>query len=45
MDDGRLRVECVVNISEGRDLDVIATVAAGARSALIDVHTDAEHNR
>ncbi|MEJ7583773.1 MAG: hypothetical protein WKF43_06700 [Acidimicrobiales bacterium] len=38
-------LECVVNISEGRRPDVIATVAGAARNLLLDVHTDADHNR
>lgn len=38
-------LECVVNISEGRDQGTIAGIAAAAGSALLDVHTDADHNR
>jgi len=37
--------ECVVNISEGRDPAVIALVARAAGASLLDVHSDAEHNR
>jgi glutamate formiminotransferase len=37
--------ECVVNISEGRDAAIIATVAAAGGSCLLDVHSDAEHHR
>ena len=37
--------ECVVNISEGRDPDVIASVAAAGGACLLDVHTDADHHR
>lgn len=38
-------LECVVNVSEGRRADVIAAIAAAAGSALLDVHTDADHHR
>jgi glutamate formiminotransferase len=38
-------LECVVNISEGRRLDVVDEVAAAAGSDLLDVHHDAHHNR
>jgi glutamate formiminotransferase len=38
-------LECVVNISEGRRPDVIAAVGATAGADLLDVHTDAHHNR
>jgi glutamate formiminotransferase len=38
-------IECVVNISEGRRLDVVAAVASAAGDALLDVHTDPDHNR
>jgi glutamate formiminotransferase/glutamate formiminotransferase/formiminotetrahydrofolate cyclodeaminase len=38
-------LECVLNISEGRRLDVIAAVGAAAGDALLDVHTDAHHHR
>ncbi len=38
-------LECVVNISEGRRPDVVAALAAACESALIDVHTDPDHNR
>ena len=37
--------ECVVNISEGRDPDVIGTVARSAGDRLLDVHTDPDHHR
>ena len=45
MDADGLLAECVVNLSEGRDPRTIAAVAASAGPALIDRHTDAEHNR
>ena len=38
-------LECVVNVSEGRDGDVLADLAASCGSALLDVHSDAHHNR
>src|SRR5690606_24908781 len=38
-------LECVVNISEGRDEHAIATIAAAAGSDLLDVHTDPHHHR
>ena len=38
-------LECVINISEGRRLDVIAAVGAAAGDHLLDVHTDAHHHR
>jgi glutamate formiminotransferase / 5-formyltetrahydrofolate cyclo-ligase len=42
---GTAPVECVVNISEGRDAGVIAAVAAAGGDCLLDVHADAEHHR
>ncbi len=39
-------LECVVNVSEGRDRAVIAALAAAAGArCLLDVHTDAHHHR
>jgi glutamate formiminotransferase/glutamate formiminotransferase/formiminotetrahydrofolate cyclodeaminase len=38
-------LECVVNISEGRDTSTIAAIAEAAGSALLDLHTDPDHNR
>ena len=38
-------LECVVNISEGRDRSVIDAIARSAGDALLDVHTDADHHR
>lgn len=38
-------LQCVVNISEGCDSDVIAAVAAAAGPDLLDVHTDPHHHR
>jgi len=37
--------ECVINISEGRDVDVIRGIADQAGATLLDVHTDPEHHR
>ena len=38
-------LECVVNISEGRDLAVVAAIAGAAGRDLLDVHSDAHHHR
>lgn len=38
-------LECVVNISEGRSEQVVEALAEAARPALLDVHSDAHHNR
>jgi glutamate formiminotransferase len=38
-------LECVVNISEGRRPEVVAALAAACGPALLDVHTDPDHNR
>ncbi|MFP5317439.1 MAG: glutamate formiminotransferase [Acidimicrobiia bacterium] len=38
-------LECVVNVSEGRDGAVLGELAAAAGSALLDVHTDRHHHR
>jgi len=38
-------LECVVNISEGRDLTVVAEIGAEAGAALLDVHIDPHHHR
>jgi glutamate formiminotransferase len=37
--------ECVVNISEGRDPEVVAAIAAAGGDLLLDVHSDPEHHR
>ncbi|MGD0879942.1 MAG: glutamate formiminotransferase [Acidimicrobiales bacterium] len=37
--------ECVINISEGRDAGVIATVTEAGGDLVVDVHSDPEHNR
>jgi glutamate formiminotransferase / 5-formyltetrahydrofolate cyclo-ligase len=38
-------LECVVNISEGRDRARIEQIAAAAGNDLLDVHTDPDHHR
>jgi glutamate formiminotransferase len=38
-------VECVINISEGRNQSVIDSVAAAGGEQLLDVHSDAVHHR
>lgn len=38
-------LECVVNISEGRDRRLIDEIAAAAGRSLLDVHVDADHHR
>jgi glutamate formiminotransferase len=38
-------LECVVNISEGRRPEVVAAVADACGVALLDIHTDPDHNR
>lgn len=36
---------CPINVSEGRDRDVIGALAAAGGSCLLDVHSDADHHR
>lgn len=38
-------LECVINISDGRRLDVVGNIGRAAGAELLDVHTDADHNR
>jgi len=38
-------LECVVNISEGRDPGVVDVIAAAGADSLLDVHSDPDHNR
>ncbi len=38
-------LECVVNVSEGRDAVVVGAIAAAGGDALLDVHTDPDHHR
>lgn len=40
-----MELECVINISEGRDLDVVRAIADGAGAACLDVHSDPHHDR
>ena len=42
-----LPLESVPNVSEGRDADVIERIAAafGRSARVLDVHSDADHNR
>jgi glutamate formiminotransferase len=38
-------LECVINISEGRNAAVISQIAAAASACLLDVHSDPHHHR
>lgn len=38
-------LECVINVSEGRDHDVLDRLAHAAGDDLLDVHTDPDHHR
>ncbi len=38
-------LECVINISEGRDPGIIAALSDGLGDNLLDVHSDPDHNR
>ena len=38
-------LECVVNVSEGRDLEVVDRLAAACGQSLLDVHSDPDHHR
>lgn len=38
-------LECVINVSEGRDLGRIRRIGACAEGQLLDVHSDPHHNR
>src|SRR5512143_3029740 len=38
-------LECVVNVSEGRDGAVLGALQAAAGRCLLDVHADPHHNR
>ncbi len=40
-----MQLECVINISEGGRVEVVAAIAAAADTTCIDVHSDAHHNR
>jgi glutamate formiminotransferase len=39
------RLECVINVSEGRDDAVLAELAAAAGPTLLDLHRDPHHHR
>lgn len=38
-------LECVVNVSEGRDLTVTERIAAAADGCILDTHSDRDHHR
>jgi glutamate formiminotransferase len=38
-------LECVVNVSEGRDRAVLDVLAASCEASLLDLHVDADHHR
>jgi glutamate formiminotransferase len=38
-------LECVANVSEGRNTNALRAVAEGCGASLVDVHTDPDHNR
>lgn len=38
-------LECVVNVSEGSNTEVLAALSDACASDLLDVHSDADHNR
>jgi glutamate formiminotransferase len=38
-------LECVVNVSEGRDRDVLSMLATAVGDCLLDVHLDGDHHR
>jgi glutamate formiminotransferase len=38
-------LECVVNVSEGRDQEALRALAAECGAALLDLHCDADHHR
>ncbi len=40
-----MSLECVVNVSEGRDLDLLGTLARACDDVLLDVHRDPDHHR
>ncbi len=40
-----MNLECVVNVSEGRDPDVLAKLAVACGGVLLDVHRDPDHHR
>ena len=42
---GAVTIECVVNVSEGRDQDFLARLADAAGPVLLDLHRDPDHHR
>ena len=38
-------LECVVNVSEGRDADLLAHLLTAAGTDLLDLHSDPDHHR
>lgn len=42
---GEQLAECVVNLSEGRDLGVVAAIGAAGGDQVLDVHSDPTHHR
>jgi glutamate formiminotransferase len=38
-------LECVINVSEGRDVDLLGLITAAAGPTLLDVHRDPDHHR
>jgi glutamate formiminotransferase len=38
-------LECVINISEGRDREVVQEIASAGAACLLDLHSDPWHNR
>ena len=45
MREARIVLECVMNVSEGRDPDVIAALVDAAGAEQLDIHTDPHHHR
>ena len=38
-------LECVVNVSEGRDAEILAALSRAAGPCLVDLHLDRDHHR
>ncbi len=38
-------LECVINISEGKNTEILAALESVVHADLLDIHTDADHNR
>ena len=38
-------LECVINVSEGRDVTSLREIAVRCGASLVDLHTDVDHNR